>query len=114
MMQSLASVLKTQGRGVCSVAPDDTVHDALSVMAANDIGAIAVLADGQLAGIVSAKDYGNRVVLEGGTSRATRVKEIMTSPVLTVTIEATVMECLAIMTQHKIRHLPVFSSGALV
>src|SRR5262245_40589636 len=114
MIESLASILKKQGHGVYSVAPGDTVHEAVSIMSARGIAAVLVLDDKRLAGIVSAKDYGNRVVLQGCTGRETRIHEVMTSPVLTVALEATVMECLAIMDHHKIRHLPVYSNGELL
>src|SRR5262245_6977765 len=114
MVESIASILKKQGHGAHSVALDDTVHEAISMMATKGIAAVLVLDDKRLAGIVSAKDYGNRVVLEGRTSRETRVHEIMTSPVVTVAVEATVMECLAIMAHHKIRHLPVFRNAELL
>jgi signal-transduction protein with cAMP-binding, CBS, and nucleotidyltransferase domain len=73
-----------------------------------------VLAEGELEGIVSAKDYGNKVVLQGRTSRDTRVEEIMTHPVVTVALDATVFECMAVMTRGHFRHLPVFSKGELV
>src|SRR5262245_16304733 len=114
MVESLASILKHRGREIYSVGPDDSVHEAISMMAAKGIAAVIVLADKQLTGILSAKDYGSRVVLQGGSARETRVREIMTSPVVTVALEATVMECLAIMSHHKIRHLPVFSKGELL
>src|SRR5262245_64401116 len=104
MVASVASIVKSQGHEIYSVALDDTVHEAISLMAAKGIAAVLVLADGQLAGIVSAKDYGSRVVLQGGSARDTRVHAIMTSPVVTVTADASVMECLAIMAHHKIRH----------
>jgi CBS domain-containing protein len=114
MIESIASILKKQGHGVYSVAQDDPVHEAISMMAANGIAAVLVLDGKRLAGIVSAKDYGNRVVLQGRTARETRVREIMTSPVVTVAPEATVLECLAIMAHHKIRHLPVFRDSELL
>src|SRR5215510_3794623 len=114
MIESIVSILSKRGREIYSVEPDDTVHDAISLMAAKGIAAVIVLVDNELAGIVSAKDYGSRVVLQGGSARETRVSEIMTHPVVTVAAEATVMECLAIMTHHKIRHLPVFNKGELL
>jgi CBS domain-containing protein len=112
--ETIASILKKKGRGIYSVAPDATVHDALAIMAEKGVAAVLVLAEKELVGIVSAKDYGSRVVLAGRSGRDTRVQEIMTSPVVTVTPEVTVTECMAIMTRCHIRHLPVFNKGELV
>lgn len=114
MIETIASILKNKGHGIYSVAPNATVHDAIAIMAEKAVAAVLVLVEGRLAGIVSAKDYGSKVVLRGRSATDTRVEEIMTSPVVTVTIDATVFECMAIMTRSHIRHLPVFSKGQLV
>ena len=114
MVESIASILKRQGHRVHSVGLDDTVREAISKMAAEHVAAVLVFDGKRLAGIVSAKDYGNRVILEGRSGRDTRVREIMSSPVVTVAVEASVLECLAIMGHHKIRHLPVFGNGELL
>jgi CBS domain-containing protein len=90
------------------------VHDAIAIMAEKGVAAVLVLAEEKLVGIVSAKDYGSRVVLRGRSAKDTCVQEIMTSPVVTVTPEIDVTECLAIMTRHHIRHLPVFDKGELI
>lgn len=114
MIETIASILRNKGHGIYSVAPEAAVHDALAIMAEKGVAAVLVLAGGKLAGIVSAKDYGSKVVLRGRSARDTRVQEIMTSPVVTVPLDATVFECMAIMTRMHIRHLPVLDKGELV
>lgn len=114
MIETIASILKSKGHGIYSVAPETTVHHAISIMAEKGIAAVLILSGGRLAGIVSAKDYGSKVLLRGRSAKDTRVQEIMTSPVVTVTLKATVLECMAIMTRSHIRHLPVFDNGDLV
>ena len=114
MIETLASILEKKGPGVYSVAPDAAVHDALSIMAEKNVAAVLVLVDGTLVGIVSTRDYGNKVVLRGRSARDTRVREIMTSPVITVSLDASALECMAIMTRNHIRHLPVVRKGDLV
>jgi CBS domain-containing protein len=114
MIESIASILKRQGQGIHAVAPDDTVREAVAMMSERGVAAVLVLDDKRLAGIVSAKDYGSRVVLQGRSGRETPVRDIMTTPVVTVAVEASVLHCLAIMTHHKIRHLPVLSNDELI
>ena len=114
MNETIASILKAKGPKIHAIVPNATVHEALTIMAEKGIAAVLVLADGRLAGIVSAKDFARKVVLPGRSARDTRVQEIMTSPVVTVKPEATVPECIAIMTRRNFRHLPVFSEGELV
>jgi CBS domain-containing protein len=114
MIQTVASILKEKGPSVHSVAPDATVYDAIAIMARNDVGALLVLSEGGLAGIVSIKDYGNKVVLQGRTAQDTLVREIMTSPVVTIKPNITVDECIAVMTRYGFRHLPVFDNDQLV
>ncbi len=105
---TIATVLKHKGQNiVLSIAPDQTVYEALELMARHDIGALLVLSSDRLVGILSERDYARKGVLMGHLSRETRVREIMTSPVTFVTPVQTVDECLALMTQHHFRHLPV-------
>ena len=112
-MTTIAEILKNKG-DVYSVAPDAMVHDAIAAMATKGIAAVLVIADKKLVGIFSAKDYGTRVVLAGRSGKDTRVREVMTSPVVTVKLEASVDECMSIMTKQHIRHLPVFDAGEIV
>jgi CBS domain-containing protein len=114
MVQTVASILKENGPRIYSVVPEATVYDAIAIMAENDVGALLVLSEGNLTGIVSIKDYGNKVVLQGRTAQDTRVREIMTSPVITIKPDITVDECIAVMTRCGIRHLPVFDKDELV
>ena len=114
MVETIASILSNKGHAIYSVAPEATVHEALAIMAKKSVAAVLVLDEGNLAGIVSAKDFGNKVVLLGKSARDTRVREIMTSPVVTVAPEATVYECMGVMTRLHIRHLPVLNEGNLL
>ena len=112
---TIAQVLKNKNIDrVLSIGPDDTVYAALERMAEHDVGALLVLSDGELAGILSERDYARKGVLLGHPSRETRVSQMMTSPVVSVTPEHTVDECLELMTRHRFRHLPVVDRGSVV
>jgi CBS domain-containing protein len=113
VIESIGSVLKKKGHEICSITPDATVYDAIALMAAKSVAAVIVLSEGTLAGIISARDYGRKVVLEGKSSGDVRVREIMTTSLVTVTPEATVLEAMELMTRHHIRHLPVLKEGLL-
>jgi CBS domain-containing protein len=114
MIETISSILRNKGGGVYAVAPDATVRDAIAMMAEKRVAAVLVLDKGRLVGIVSAKDYGTKVVLRGHSARDTLVRDIMTRRVVTVTLEVSVFECMAIMTLQHIRHLPVFDKGEIV
>ena len=108
-------VLKNKGvRNLLSIAPEQLVYDALQIMAHNDIGALLVLSGNRLAGILSERDYARKGVLMGHLSKETQVQQIMTTPVVFVSTKHTVDECLAMMTQHRIRHLPVLQDETVV
>jgi len=96
---------------IYSVAPGTTVFEALRLMAEKNIGALLVLEQGALAGIFSERDYARKVILQGKSSRDTRVDEIMTSKVFCVEPERTAGECMALMTDKHVRHLPVMEAG---
>ncbi len=113
-MKSVAQVLRHKGGQVWSIGPDAMVYQALTLMAEKDIGALVVLEDGAIRGIISERDYARKVVLQGRTSRETKVAELMTQVLFYVTPRQTVEECLALMTEKRIRHLPVMDSTRLV
>jgi signal-transduction protein with cAMP-binding, CBS, and nucleotidyltransferase domain len=101
-------ILKTKGNGqLWSISPEATVYDAVAHMAEKSVGALVVLDDLRLVGIISERDYARKVILAGRSSQDTRVAEIMSAPVTTVTPMHTVDECMAMMTELRIRHLPV-------
>ncbi|MEX0928061.1 MAG: CBS domain-containing protein [Balneolales bacterium] len=102
-------ILAKKGSEVYHTTPDTSVFDAISLMAAHDVGALIVMKKNRLKGIISERDYRNKVILMGRTSKQTPVKDIMTSNVLCVSPDETIEKCMGIMTTHKIRHLPVLT-----
>jgi CBS domain-containing protein len=112
-VESIASVLKKKGHEIYSVAPDATVHEALAIMAAKNLAAVLVMSEGRLLGIVSARDFGRKVILEEKSPRDVRVREIMTASLITITPEATVLDAMKLMDRHHFRHLPVIKEGKL-
>lgn len=113
-MKTVRQLLQVKGNKICSVTPQTTVFEALEVMAANNVGALLVLEDGRLAGIFSERDYARKVVLKGKTSKDTPVSEIMTEKVDCVSPSQSVRECMGLMTEKHIRHLPVVENGQLI
>jgi CBS domain-containing protein len=114
MSETMASILKTKGNAIWSIGPDATVYDAIALMANKGIGALLVLSGGRLEGIISERDYARKVILEGRSSKETLVREIMTRPVVTVTPDDTVDICMQIVTERRIRHLPVMDRDNIV
>lgn len=114
-MQSVAHILKEkQDNTVYTIAPSATVLDAVKLMAERQIGALLVMENAHISGIVTERDYARKVVLQGRTSSTTPVRDIMTSSVMYVRPETTNEECMALMTENRLRHLPVMADGKLV
>ena len=114
LSESVNSILKQKSGNVWSISPDQSVFEAVHEMAEKEVGALLVIADGILVGIVSERDYARKVILLGRSSKDTQVKEIMTSAVVYVTPAYTLDECMSLMTAHRIRHLPVMKEGQVV
>jgi CBS domain-containing protein len=113
-MPTAHDILRFKGRTVHAVRPDDTVLAALGVMAEHDIGAVIVLDGNELAGILTERDYARKVVLVGRASKDSPVRAIMTAEVVCVPPNRTVDDCMALMTQHRVRHLPVVDNGQVI
>ena len=114
-MKTVAELLRAKpARRTVSVMPEQSVLEAIKVLAAEDIGAAVVMSGARLAGIFSERDYTRKVILKGRSSDATRVEEIMTPNVVCVTPRTKTRECMALMTEKNIRHLPVIDEGRVV
>ena len=113
-MNSIRQLLEKKGNDVWSTSPEASVYDALLLLAENNVGALLVLQDGELVGIVSERDYARKVILYGKASVKTPVSEIMTTKVFAVTPQNTIEEAMALMTEKHVRHLPVIEEDNIV
>lgn len=114
MLKTVKQILEGKGHEIWSVSPEDNVYDALKKMAEKNIGALLVLEDEDLVGILSERDYARKVMLKEKSSMDTPVRDIMTPRVLYVRINQSIEDCMALMTDKRIRHLPVFDEDKLV
>ena len=112
-MKTVSQLLRTKGQAILSVSPDIPVFEALQVMAEKNVGALLVVEGEELVGIFSERDYARKVILKGKSSKDTPVQEIMSSHVLYVRPEQTIEDCMALMTDKRVRHLPVLEQGKI-
>lgn len=110
-MKKVKDILETKGRDVWYIEPGALVYDAMKLMADKGIGALLVMEERRLVGIISERDYARKIILQGRSSRSTNVQEIMTSRVVYTEPEQNIEECMALMTEKRIRHLPVMEGG---
>ncbi len=113
-MTTVKLYLQRKGSEVWSTQPEATVYEALRLMAEKDIGALLVLESGKVVGMFSERDYARKLILQGKSSKGTLVRDIMTSKVVCVSPQHTIEECMAVMTEKRIRHLPVMESDQVM
>ena len=111
---TISAILREKGGTIHSIAPETTVYDAIQIMADRNIGALLVMTGTHLVGVISERDYTRKIALKGKQSKQTPVSEIMLTPVISVPEDASVEECMELMTKHRIRHLPVLDSDRVL
>ena len=114
LSDTVSSILRSKGNQVWSVSPEQSVFEAVEKMAEKEVGALAVISDERLVGIISERDYARKVILRGKSSREMQVREIMTGEVISVGPDHTVDDCMSLMAGRRIRHLPVLDHGRLI
>jgi CBS domain-containing protein len=112
--ETAGEILARKGRHVWTIGPDQSVFEAIRYMEEKSIGALLVMEHGAIAGLLSERDYARKIALKGRQSKDTRVREIMTSPVVTIGPDSQVQECLRLVTDRRVRHLPVVENGKLI
>lgn len=113
-MKKIRELLKEKGGQVWSIAPDASVYEAMQLMADQEIGSVMVLENGKMVGLLTERDYARNVILKGRTSKDTLVRDIMTTRVVCADPDETVEECMAVMTEKRVRHLPVIVGGEVL
>jgi len=113
-MKTVKQILQSKTHGILSISPDATVYDALKLMAEKEVGALLVMEADKVVGIISERDYARKVTLHGKSAKEIHVSDIMTSKVVYVNTAQTVDECMALMTDKRVRHLPVYEDDRLV
>ena len=112
-MKTATQLLAAKDSAIWTISPDHSVLDAIKLMGEKEIGALLVTNGTELVGIISERDYARKVILKGKESHSTRISEIMTGNVVSVSPGESIDHCMALMTQHKIRHLPVINNGII-
>ncbi len=113
-MKTIKEILDTKGRDVSSIGPEETVLEALKLMAEKRLGALVVMQDGKVKGLFSERDYARKLSLQGRTAEQTKVGEVMTEKVVCATIKRTAEEVMALMTERRVRHIPVIDEKQVV
>lgn len=113
-MKLVKHLLDAKGRHIIAISPDSSVLEAIKIMADKSVGSLVVMEDEKLAGIVTERDYARKVIVKGRSSKSTRVAEIMTADVVTTSSAETVDKCMAVMTELRIRHLPVLEDNRVI
>jgi len=112
-MKLVQQVLDTKGRDIISIRPEASVLEAVKIMAEKSIGSLLIMQGDELVGIITERDYARKVIIKGRSSESTEVREIMTANIFSATSQQTVSECMEIVTERKIRHLPVIDDGVV-
>ena len=112
-MATIEKIISSKGSDIWKISPSATVYEAIEMMNEKKVGALPVVENDKLVGIISERDYTRKVILEGRTSKETQVKDIMTEKVFYTTATQEIEECMAVMTEHHIRHLPIITDGIL-
>jgi CBS domain-containing protein len=110
---TVSQLLRAKKQGFYAVVPDIIAYDALEIMAEKNVGALLVVENGKLMGVFSERDYARKVILKGKSSKSTTVRELMSSPPIVIGPEASLQDCMVVLTQNHIRHLPVIDNGVL-
>lgn len=111
---TVRQVLRSKGNGFYALGPDATAYDALEIMAEKDVGALLVVERGRLVGVFSERDYARKVILKGKASKNTSVRELMSSPPIAISPDTSLRECMVLMTNNRVRHLPVIDQETLL
>ncbi len=109
-LDRVSAILKDKGVQIWSITPEATVYEALEIMASKEVGALPVVSGGRLVGLISERDYARKIILRGRSSRETKVAEVMSAPAITVPPDCSVEEAMRIMTENRVRHLPVVTA----
>jgi CBS domain-containing protein len=113
-MQSVSNILKTKGSATISVTPETIVYDAIELMCDRNVSSVVIMENERLVGIFTERDYARKLILQGKASKETRISEVMTEDLVTVTLNTTIEECMQLMTSRFIRHLPVLEGNRLL